>query len=327
MSDQNSTDGVDLAGDPAAQRRAGHEYLQQGKYLEALECWRRVEAAVTGDVEAARMIGQVAIAQNREDTGLEMPGEGARRLKPRPPKASTTVSSSSAGLQGGGTSAGPSLNPLQQLEAAIRERPSIPDLYLQLAQAYLDKDKDYDAERLLHKGREATDHDPRVQEMWEDVSMMRHARRIEITRDELKTADTPQNRQALEQVLKDRDKLELDIFRGRVKRQGAGASAHYGLGIRLQRADRLRDATTHLEKALEDPDMRSPAALALGQCMRQLEDLPAALRHFRLAARAAIWEDQRPIQVEALQQIAKLMADMKLEKLQQRYLSELARIQ
>jgi tetratricopeptide (TPR) repeat protein len=212
------------------------------------------------------------------------------------------------------------------MEAAIRDRPSIPELYLQLAQAYLDKDRDYDAERLLSKGREATDHDPCVQEMWEDVSMLRHARRVEMAEHDVKAADNPQTRTALEQAVKDRDKAELDIFRGRVKRQGADGAAHYGLGVRLQRSDRVRDARTHLEKALADANVRSPAALALGHCLKQLDDIPGALRHYRLAVDSAIWTDHQACRTEALLHAAKLTAQMKMPKLAQRYATELLRI-
>lgn len=272
------------------------------------------------------MFAELAIAESREQAGLEIAGENGRRLRPRPAKPSAHAVSPGANAAALMFSTNSTLNPLQQMEAAIRERPSIPDLYLQLAQAYLDKDRDYDAERLLSKGREATDHDARVQEMWEEVSMMRHARRVEIAQQDVKAADNPQTRAALEQTLKDRDKAELDIFRGRVKRQGATAADHYGLGVRLQRSDRVRDACTHLEKALEDKNVRSEAALALGNCLKQLEDLPGALKNYRLSVNSALWTDQQACRVEALTQLAKLADEMKMHQLKQRYVTELLRI-
>jgi len=249
-----------------------------------------------------------------------MNGQLIRRLKERPPQAAPPWKKVAIGISGAAVlGGGPSLTVIQQLEASVRERPSIPGLYLQLAQAYLDKDRDYDAERLLSKGREATDHDFHVQTMWEEVSMARHARRIEMAQEELKTNDTPQTRQSLADAIKDRDKAELDIFRGRVKRQGADAAAHYGLGIRLHRAERTRDACEHLEKALADDNMRSPAALALGHCLRHLDDSPGAMRYFRLAADAAIWADQLACRNEALAEASKLALQMKMTKLAERY--------
>ena len=324
MSEQNSAiaHGATVSADEcAAQCQTARELLSQHKYNEALACCRRIEELNGCDEKAPQMLADIVIAQNRDQAGLQIDGNPGRRLNDRSAQEARPVGVSIATVTGGG----PSLTVIQQMEAAIRDRPSIPDLYLQLAQAYLDKDRDYDAERLLSKGREATDHDFRVQTMWEEVSMLRHARRVEIAKDELKTNDTPQSRQALADVIKDRDKAELDIFRGRVKRQGADAAAHYGLGICLQRADRTRDACDHLEKALADPNMRAPAALALGHCLRQLDDAPGAMRHYRLAADSALWTDQLACRNEALAEASKIAAQMKLTKLAERYASAMSK--
>jgi len=320
MSDQisSTTHAISaLHADIDAERSTARQLLEQAKFDEALACCRRIEDLDVRDEEAPRLLADTVIAQARDESGMQTDGGLVRRLRPRPPKTEQPlIKPATAGPTGG-----PSLTVIQQLEAAIRDRPSIPDGYLQLAQAYLDKGRDYDAERLLSKGREATDHDFRVQTMWEEISMLRHARRVEMAQEELKANDNPQTRQSLADAIKDRDKAELDIFRGRVKRQGAGAAAHYGLGICLHRADRLRDACDHLEKALDDPDMRAPGALALGHCLRQLDDVSGAMRNYRLAAESALWTDQLSCRNEALAEASKLAAQMKLAKLAERYAS------
>jgi tetratricopeptide (TPR) repeat protein len=304
---------ADLAAEPTAARSLFGQY----QFDEALACCRQMEDHDVRDGEVAQLLAETVVAQSRDESGLQADGRLLRRLRPRPAKAEQPL----VKLSASGTTGGPPLTVIQQLEAAVRDRPSIPDSYLQLAQAYLDKDRDYDAERLLAKGREATDHDFRVQTMWEEVSMLRHSRRVEIAKQELKANDNPQTRQSLADAIKDRDKAELDIFRGRVKRQGAGAAAHYGLGVCLQRSERSRDACDHLEKALADPDMRAPAALALGHCLRQLDDIAGALRHYRTAAESALWTDQLACRNEALGEASKLAAQMKLAKLAERYSS------
>jgi tetratricopeptide (TPR) repeat protein len=309
-----------VGGNIAATRRAAREFLVPGHYDAALACCQQIEDIDDRDEEAPQILADAVIAQSREQAGMRMDGQLIRRLKERPPQAAPSWKKPPPGVSGASSpGAGSPLTVIQQLEASLRERPSIADLYLQLAQAYLDKDRDYDAERLLSKGRDATDHDFHVQTMWEEVSMARHARRVETAQEELKSNDSPQARQALADVKKDRDKAELDIFRGRIKRQGADAAAHYGLGIRLHRTDRPRDACEHLEKALADDNVRAPAALALGHCLRQLDDLPSAMRYFRLAADAAIWIDQLACRNEALAEANQLAVQMKLMKLAKRY--------
>src|SRR5207247_5213585 len=121
-------------------------------------------------------IDTLVIARSRMQAGLQDADDVQRRSaagKPakrnREPFSRFVIGNIDALTQSTSQPPGLSLTPIQQLEAAIRERPSIPELYLRLAQVYLDKDRDYDAERLLAKGREATDRDARVQQMWEDV--------------------------------------------------------------------------------------------------------------------------------------------------------------
>jgi tetratricopeptide (TPR) repeat protein len=323
MSEQNpsTTTAPAARADLAAEPRAARSLLGQHQFNEALACCRQMENLDVRNEEVPQLLAETVVAQSRDESGLQPDGRLLRRLRPRPAKAEQPL----VKLSASGTTGGPPLTVIQQLEAAVRDRPSIPDSYLQLAQAYLDKDRDYDAERLLAKGREATDHDFRVQTMWEEVSMLRHARRVEVAKEELKVNDNPQTRQSLADARKDRDKAELDIFRGRVKRQGADAAAHYGLGICLQRADRPQDACQHLEKALADKDMCAPAALALGHCLRQLDDLPGAMRYYRLAVDSALWTDQLACRNEALTDASKLAAQMKLTKLAERYSSAVSK--
>src|SRR5205823_11101975 len=120
--------------------------------------------------------------------------------------------------------------------------------------------------------------------MWEDVTMFRLARRMDLAEEDVRKADNPQTQEALAQARKERDRAELDIFRGRVKRQPVNANNHYQLGLRLMRADKVREACQSLEKGLEGEVERAKSAIALGECLEQLGETPKALAHYRMAA-------------------------------------------
>ena len=68
------------------------------------------------------------------------------------------------------------------------------------------------------------------------------------------------------------------------------------------------------------------AGHALANCLQQLDDVPGAMRHYRLAAESAIWTEQASSRNEALLQAGKMAVQMKLSKLAQRYLGELLRV-
>jgi len=306
----------------AVQRRAAEAFARLGHYDEAMNCWRRIEVLRPDDEDAPRMIAALTVARSRQRAGLENAGDRARRsakrgAKPLLPYKRYVVGNLDAYLPSTGQK-GLALNPIQQLEAAIRDRPSIPDLYLRLARVYLEKDRDYDAERLLAKGREATDRDARVQEMWEDLTLFRLARRIEMAEEDVKKADSPQTQEALAQARRERDRTALDIFRGRVKRQPTVAEHHYQLGMCLMQAEKLREACQSLEKGLEGESERAKAAIALGECFEQLGDAPKALAHYRMAAEAAK-PNQATEKIEALNRAATLAAGIKLSRLAERY--------
>jgi len=315
------------------QRRAGQAFGRLRKYNEALACWRQVESRNHHDEEAPRMIATLIIARSRLRAGLQdsddaqgRPAQATPARRHSEPYTRFVIGNADALAQSAAQPPGLSLSPIQQFEAAIRERPSIPELYLRLAQTYLDKERDYDAERLLAKGREATDRDARVQQMWEDVTLLRHARRVEIAQQELKAKDSPQTREAVNQATKDRDRVEMEIFLGRCKREPDNARSHFELGLRLQRAEKLRDACQQFEKALAHAGQRGPAALELGRCLEKLGEVPQALRHYRLAAESATSADQLEEKKESLYRAGKLALRIKLARLAQRYLAQLLRI-
>jgi tetratricopeptide (TPR) repeat protein len=311
---------VEAAGEDAAIQRWGAAALTRlGKYGDALACWRRVEALDPSDEEAPEAIAGLVIAKCRQRAGLD---DGDAQARPQEAKNRGGLAArwpvySFAGLLPTTEGSGRALTLIQQLEATIRERPSIPEPYLRLAELYLEKDREYDAERLLTKGREATENDARVTQMWEEVAMLRFARRIEAAERELKAADNPQTREALAQVIRERDRGEIEIFRNRIKREPDRAQHYFELGRRLLRAGKLTEAAEQFKKALDDAQLETAAALELGDCHAKLGDLVQALRFYRRAAQTP--SSAASEKSQARQRATKLVTQLKLTRLAERY--------
>jgi tetratricopeptide (TPR) repeat protein len=322
---------VEAAGDDLnVLRRAGAALARLCEDDAALACWRKVEAAERDGEQASEAILAITVAKSRRRNGLAQSGEargGEARVeswgKKRDVAIQRPIFAKREGQFGASTNAaGLALTEIQQLEAAIRERPSIAELYLQLAQLYLDKDRDYDAERLLTKGRETTDRDARIQDMLDEVTILRHAKRVKFAKQEVKAADNPQTRAAHAQAVKERDKAELELFRGRCQRKPEDAASQLQLGLRLRRAEKPHEACEHFEKAMQSAEQRGAAAVALGDCLAELGDLPKALAQYRVAAFSGSTEEQK----EALYQAGKLAMKMKLARLARRYLGEVVAV-
>jgi tetratricopeptide (TPR) repeat protein len=324
---------VESAGDDAdvlrcvdVLRRAGAALARLCEYDAALACWRKVEAADRDGEQASKEILAITVAKSRRRNGLVRRGEA--QLESRGKRRGATIQRPIFAKREGqfgaaANAAGLALTEIQQLEAAIRERPSMAELYLQLAQLYLDKDREYDAERLLSKGREATDRDARVQDMLDEVTLLRHAKRVKFAKQEVKADDNPQTRAAHVQAVKERDKAELEVFRGRCQRKADDAASHLQLGLRLRRAEKPHEACEHFEKAMQSVEQRGAAAVALGDCLAELGEMPKALAQYRVAAFGGSSDEKK----EALYQAGMLAMKMKLTRLAKRYLGEVVAVE
>src|SRR5687768_12248224 len=120
------------------------------QYDEALSHWRQVQEANPEKPEVSRMIAALVIERSRQQAGL--PRSTALELATLPAAKATTEPRSaepSAVSTLADTTAGVRLSRVQQLEAAIKGEDANADVYLELARLYLDKGREYEAERLL----------------------------------------------------------------------------------------------------------------------------------------------------------------------------------
>jgi tetratricopeptide (TPR) repeat protein len=314
----------------AINRRLGRLLNKLGCVSEALAAWRRVEAASADDTEAIRMVSRLTVLESRQRAGLEpiaptqLPQRERRGNKPNEPTGVCPVALAKSVIPA--NAADIERTPIQQLECAIREMPSNPDFYVALTPLYLEKGRDYDAERLLAEGRKATDDEPRVRKLWEDVAMRRLQKRISLAKKQVDAEGTPEARRALAELCEERNHLEMEIFVGRCKREPENALLRYELGMRLKQAGKLREARVRFEEALASPEAAGPAACEIAACHEQEGQLPEALKFYRRAAQAARGPEQLDCHKKALYHAGSLALRLKLDALAERYLNDLLKI-
>jgi len=325
--------------DPAVIRRRAQLATRSGRIDEAVALWQQVEQLDPSDSEPAKMVARLTIDQSRARVGLETAlCETSLAGSPAAEPADSTDSADDlprSQLSDGNwqlpcelphLTAEIKRTPLQQLELAVREYPANGELYLQLASLYLAKGRDYDAERLLVKGREAVPDDLRVRNLWEDVTMLRANARVAAAKQQAETDGTPASRAALAEARAKRDRQEIEIYQQRVKREPDNARLQYQLGLRLHKAGKLNEAAARFEAAMKSPTERPAAAFALGECLQSAGQLAEALRAYRQAAEAAVIPGQTDWRKRALLQAAQLARRVKLLRRARRYTNDLLRI-
>lgn len=303
---------------------------QLRRYDEALQAWMALERVSPDDPGAPGAIASLTIERSRRRNGLKRRVEDYRVIEP-PPRQRTLLT---AGPQEKtfGSLASPTpadshvqRTRIQELELAVREFPSHAENYVQLTPLYLEKGRQQDAERMLNRGRAATNSDPRVVALWEEVAIQCVDARVNAARQAAAEHPSAQSQTTLAQALRERDRLETIVFSSRATREPQNLSLQYELGLRLKRAARLSDAVKHLERALGDPQERACAAYELGECQLQFGKVAEAMRYYRLAADTAL-ADQADCRKAALYQLGNLALQMKLKRNAARYLRELVRI-
>lgn len=300
-------------------RQCGMALADHARFDEAVEYWLKVEDAFPEDSEATAMVTQLTIEKSRL-------ADGARKPTKKELAAAATIKADAPVVPAGPSLVNTSipLTPIQQLERAHRDCPAMVEVYSQLVPLYLEKGREYDAERILAKGVEATGNDPVVVRLWEEVRLLRMDKVVALARKQTQVASPSAEAQAaLNDALSKQERLELEISEARVKRSPDDAGSARELGARLLKKGRAEEACQHLELALKDPNERAAAALCLGDCHRDMDNLPEALKYYRIAVEAAEQMAQGPLEEQALFQAGKLAAELQMTKVAQQYLGDL----
>lgn len=309
-------------------RRLGNSHIEFQDYGEALACWRHVAELLPDDDDTMRKVTELTIAFGRQRSGIGYQFNDAAtatpRLsqRPRVRQAPATATDNVLGEIRGVHSKLRHVS-MQELENAVRESPGNPENYLRLAAIYLEKGRDYDAERLLAKGEAETNHDSRVRHLWEDTRLTRLENKIALARQHLQLQDSPELRAEIDDLCRTRDQVETEIVASRSERDPENAALHYQLGLRLVKTGNVRTACHHFRAALHDFRYAASAAFEMGECLRRAGETREALRAYRLAADSPGDGGQAEKKIAALYHAAELAAQIKLFRLAQRFLAAL----
>lgn len=320
--------------DVTANREAARLLTRLRKFDDALACWKRVEEATPDDPAATEAIASLTVLRSRQRGGLEGPSietsvdDGSNHQWRQTDPASQPIRFDAQRAYEELRAQMPNVKrtPIQELELAIREYPSHPELYLQLAPLYMEKGRLFDAERLLQKGLAATENDIRVRQMWEDVAMLKLENDIAAARKQIEKEDNEASRRALEEANSERERMEMEILTNRCEREPDNAALRYALGMRLKQSGRLREAAVQFERALHDPRQAATAAYELGECAQQSGEIPKALQSYRLAVQSAAHAGQVETKERALFQAGSLALKLRLYRQARRYLDDLLEI-
>jgi tetratricopeptide (TPR) repeat protein len=303
--------------DVSLNRALAELYEKRGNFTQAIALWELIRKVKPGDVVAQHKIKDLAaddtIARGQyhatiqppAETGADKPSSG----EPKPPlKDSTDEAPAAWWLQeGGGTPPPPTkdapeapvaaaetgessvlMDRLEREAAPIRARlkddPTSPYLYLQLAAVYRRGDKFDKARTVLQEGLGPTGNAFELSVQLADLDIEPFRRNLRIAEEKLKAEpDNAELRRLRNRLRKEINTRELELHRQKADRFPTEMSHRYEVGVRLQRAGQIDEAIRELQAARADPRYRWQSLMALGHCFKARNNWRLAERNFEEA--------------------------------------------
>lgn len=254
--------------EPEVNRLAGRALARQGKFAEAILCWKRVEAAKPKDEEASRAIADLMVERTIHDGGYEKA------------ESATDVRADDAEQESGSF-----FTPERQLEKLIAKNPADIQNYVKLAELHLHNARLEESENVLVKAVEASGGDIGVRERLEDLRLRRTLEQVEVAKRRAESERTAEAVDLYKRFKLELHNLETEYFRNRVDRYPQNIQYKYELGIRLQKQGNYGDAIKLLQAARGDQQRKGLVMLALGQCFYQIKQHKLAMSNLEEAAR------------------------------------------
>jgi tetratricopeptide (TPR) repeat protein len=295
-------------------RALAHLYEKRGNFTQAIALWELIRKVKPSDTEAQHKIKDLAAddtiarGQYHAVTGIggeESAEEAQADDGQKPEKRESTDEAPALGwwAQSGATPPPPTKDapdspaapapPFLQdrlereatpIRARLKDEPTSPYLYLQLAAVYR-RGNDLDKARaVLQEGLGSTGNAFELSTELADLDIEPFRRNLAITEEKHKAEpDNADLRRLRTRLRKEINARELDLHRQKADRYPTEMSHRYEVGVRLLRAGQIDEAIRELQASRADPRLRWQSLLYLGHGFKARNNWRLAERNFEEA--------------------------------------------
>ncbi len=305
-------------------RHCALSLARMGQFDQAIACWHRIEELKPHNAEASKMIADLSIERTRAQAGYGPPLTNARRGpvaagKPaasgeKTPAATPSTPATAAPADAPAPAAPPpkreiQLTPVQQLERAIADDPTIVENYLELVDLYLQDRRFAEAERVVQRAQSASPGNSDVRAKAEEFVLRKAGYQVEVAEKQAEQEKTPQARELVEQLRTNLARLELEVFDARSQRFPEDLELKHRVGQCQKRMGNYREAALRFQESRADERWYVEATLELGECLQHMKQYVKALHCYQRAAEKAPTQD--PTRKLALYRAGVLAAGLK----------------
>ena len=178
---------------------------------------------------------------------------------------------------------------------------------------------------MLAKALAASGNELKVREHIEDRQLRWTRHRLQLAEKRLAEEDTPENRQAVEQLRSTQLKYEIEVYSARTARYPENISWKYELAMRLKAAGNHAEAIRQFQDVLQDARRKGAVALELGECFQKIRQYPLAMRNYQTAV-DSLTDREQDLRKRALYRAGVLAAGLDDVDAARKYLSTLAEL-
>lgn len=235
----------------------------RGEYSDAVGVWRRIQQIDPEDMTARKRITDIEFKKTTErggysdaaDTRDVMVGKGA-------PTA--------------GESVAPGESVETDLRHAIRKAPEVVENYLKLAAVQKKNKRLKQAHETLKTAVDVSGGDPNVREQLEDVELDLMRFNLSVAREKADASENEALRKQAAEMANELRNREIEILNARVERYPMNMALKYQLGTLLMQLQKWPQAIELLQRASQDPRLKTKALVSLGKCFIYDKKLPLA---------------------------------------------------
>jgi hypothetical protein len=277
-------------------------YEKRGNFTQAIALWELVHKVKPGDTESKQKIKDLAaddtIARGQYQSTIYPAEQSTEESQPndapdqqpvptaetpatpwwnqpgRTPPPPTKAKDTPPSLPAADTAEAPFLRDRLEREAGplrarLKDDPTGPYLYLQLAALYRRGNDLEKARTVLQEGLGPTGNAFELSLELADLDIEPFRRNLAITEEKLKSdAGNEELLRLRRRLRKEINTRELEVHRQKADRYPTEMSHRYEVGVRLLRAGQIDEAIRELQAARADPRHRWQSALYLGRCFK-----------------------------------------------------------
>lgn len=265
-------------------KHMAHVYEFAEDFPRAILCWERIKKLSPSDEEAARQINALSASQTIHGGGLNNQAQ-------RQGSASTSTLSEDEDAEA--LRGQQAMSPEERMERDIKENPTRPGPYLQLASQYRLQQRLDEARDVLARGLKALPDDALLRDTYAEIQIARLRKAIEVIK--LRLRDHPDDAEAKTKLEKFNVKLaeyELAEYRRRAEARPDDLQLRFEVGRRLAEAGKHDAAIAEFQAARSSPALKVKALLGAGASFEASGVPKLAERSYTEALKAADREDQ-----------------------------------